>query len=273
MKVNSVIVEPGNLDDLLSKVKANQDNIFLANENSFVDLDRIYNDGDKVGPQAVNLDNMTGNKEVLDALKYIMSQKQGIYFPGTLIEDVGDYYLTTMPVICNGELIGRRRKLTNLPKVDDYDILADRLLDKEDAEKIRYFDGLFSEEPMATLQKKLKEESEKRKRDTLNSFDYGGITIFPVLCHEFFSALQGYQGKKINLILHSCSNLHRDENERIPFYEKGIGKILDKEIINDPLYISIAEIGKTPSVETYEFSKGKVKEIDTDINYKTHNAV
>lgn len=266
-------------DDLLHSDKGVADiirgnrGILLANENSMIDTERIdREESGLVCYQSVNLEKHTGNPEVLQLIDLMRSNTQAAFFPGTVLRDYGHFVLPVMPVIINGTLECERVKQTGLAYVDDYSALAARFFGQDYAEKIKGFSGLFCDEPMKTLQDRLKAEVDQLRENSLRPFSYNGATILPILCNELSLIPNLYKGKPINLVLHSSSCMFTSEDERATRYATFFRQMKEKGLVEDPALLAVAEMGGTvefAGIHTYEpfkgifvYEKGQLRKVD-----------
>jgi len=258
MKINVALVECGDVESLINSAYSTED-IFLANENSMVNTRRVdeLNEG-KLGPQSVNLDTLRGNEHVLWALNEFLRFDRGIYFPGTTIEDRNGYFAITMPIITEGKLVGRRRKIIAIPYVDDWVQAADVLLGSEKAREIHEAEGkvgkVFYLEPYKSVYDAAKRRTIKEAAESVKSYAMGSHNVLPVICNEMLSIPRYYSGKSASLILHSCSDFFESEKDRLDFYRKIAKEFCDTGIVESTFYIAVAEMGRNPASAVYKIS-------------------
>lgn len=262
MKINVALVECGDIESLVRSAYSRGE-IFLANENSMVNTRRIDDfEGGKLGPQSVNLDTLKGNERVLWALEKFLELDRGIYFPGTLIEDRNGYFMVTMPIIAEGKLVGRRRKIIAAPYVDDWVQAANLLLGPKKAEEIRDAERklgrIFYLEPYKSVYEAAKRRTIEEAAESVKSYGIGSHNVLPVICNEMPSISKYYSGKPASLILHSCSNFFGSEGEMLGFYEKVAKELSCAGIVENTFYIAVAEGGSNPVSGVYKIG-GQLK--------------
>jgi len=227
------------LRDYLSSRKSG---IVLLNENSMVDTARIdYKDNGLVGPQSVNLETMVGSGRVLGLVRIMMDNGGCTFLPGTLLRDFGGYCLPVMPVVKDGKLIMEKAKTTGLPYVDDYRKLAEKFFGKEYADSVASFSGVNWEEPLRSLVVKLISEVEQRRRGSYVPIDVNGLCVTPVICNELGDFVNQYEGRPIDIIAHSASNLFTQESDRASYYCERFEKLASRRKLNIPLVVALAE--------------------------------
>ncbi len=251
----------------LEKIVQIDGKIVLSNENSMIDTEKIdlYDSG-KVSPQAVNLEKLTGNRRVVEALMEMKKRKETAFFPGTLMRDYGEFFLPVMPIIVDGEIATERVKQTGIAYVDDYPALAERLLGKGYAEKVREFKGPDFEGPIQEVKDLLKEIVARKRTDSMASVNIGEWNILPVICNEIYLIPNLYRGKKVNLILHSCSNLFESKEQRENTYRRFFEAMKEKGLVGDESFLATAESGDLderyhPFIGSFAFEKGRLIEI------------
>jgi hypothetical protein len=221
--------------------------LVLLNENSMIDTERLdLFDAGRVGSQSVNLSDMTGNPRVLEVIRAMKEREDCTFFSGTLLRDFGNYVLPVMPVIQNGKILQERAKQTGIAYVDSYTKLAKELFGDEYAEKLEGFSGMSTEEPMKTLQDRLKTEVRERRAGFSKTFDVNGLRILPVICNELLQVPRMYQGKCLDVLAHSSDSLNPSDASRIQSYKSVCKKLDEVGKVNTPLIILSSEVGEAP---------------------------
>lgn len=234
------VVCDGHIFQMSSFIDTIDSGVILYNECSMIDTFKIDNfDYGYVKPESINLDKMSGNKNVLDLIELMKSKKDCVFFPGTLLRNFGEYFLPTMPIIKNGEIIQERVKQTGIAYVDDYTLLAENLFGKDYAKKIENFKGIFLDEPMKSLQDKLEDELILKREGLSKTVEINGLNVFPLICNEISFVPSIYDGKLIDVVMHSSSSLNKSNEERILGYEKFSKEMQGR--INLPLIIASSE--------------------------------
>jgi hypothetical protein len=90
----------------------------------------------------------------------------------------------------------------------------------------------------------------RESQESTASFEFENYNILPVICNEMGSVISLYSGKRVNLVLHSCSNLFMRESDtgRKERYENWMKSMVEKDMVEFPFYLAIAEIGEMPYV-------------------------
>ncbi len=125
MKVYIALVDRGFTQLLLSHCEACKEGILVANENSMINVDFIEAWGE-IEKCAIDLETFEGNMKVSFCLKELLKyseERDVLFFPGTLLEKREDFFSVCMPVIEKGKIIGKRRKITSIPYIGDWDTL------------------------------------------------------------------------------------------------------------------------------------------------------
>lgn len=218
--------------------------IYVLNANSLVDTERVdlYDKG-KVGHQAVDLHNMTGDPQYIGMLEQMLAKKDSSFFAGSLLRDFGNFYMLTMPIIEKGKLIAERVVQSNYAFVDDRVALARDLIGEDLANRLESYRGPEFEGPAEEFNKIMKEKVGKIAKNSLKSIKIGGYNILPIICNEIFVIPDLYAGEKIDLIAHSCNDLVHDEDEIIPIYEKFIEKMQKKGLVAPRLTFATSQLG------------------------------
>ncbi len=236
------VVRNGDLEGLRRYIEETDSGIFLANENSMIDTERIDTiEGGKAGRQSVNLETRSGNSEVLDLVRLMESKSDVTFFPGTLLRNFRGYVLPVMPIIQNGKIILERTKQTGIAYVDDYEELARTLIGEDYAKRSRGFSGIFSEEPMKSLQERLRTEVEARRKESFKTVNINGLRVLPVICNELSLIPELYEGKSVDVVIHSASCLFDDNENMKRRYEEVMRKMQEKGKINEPVVLAVAE--------------------------------
>jgi hypothetical protein len=233
----------------------------IANENSMIDTDRL-DLGEGVGSQAVNLASRTGNPQVLSLVEEMLANKGVSFFPGTLLENLGGYFLPVMPIVTNGELI-RVVKQTSPPYVDNYQALARQLLGEEFARKISPSGGVMFEEPLKSLAKALESEVAKAKKTGFRELDLAGLRVLPAICSDLSYLADSYQGAPVDAIIHCAENLYDSREEMEVAYKRNLGKLEKRGKLRTPGVILLAQ--KTESglrQAKLAYSEEKLEDLD-----------
>ena len=89
---------------------------------------------------------------------------------------------------------------------------------KEYADSVASFSGVNWEEPLRSLVVKLISEVEQRRRGSYVPIDVNGLCVTPVICNELGDFVNQYEGRPIDIIAHSASNLFTQESDRASYY-------------------------------------------------------
>jgi hypothetical protein len=257
MKVKIALVERGNITKLVKvsrDAKITKCRIFLSNENSMIDVNSI--EKFSLDIYSVDLDSLQGNPLVIRYIKEILTYHECAYFPGTLLEKRDIYYAVTMPIIYNGKIILKRRKILGgiVYISDNWINLARKLI----PEKMDEFQGtnkatLFMElykELYKIVRNKCLEES----INSIKSIEIEHHRVLPIICNEIQLIPRYYRGKPISLIVHSSDSLFHNEKSRLIYYKKINTIFREKSIVEDEYYIAIAEIGYSPFANIIKIS-------------------
>ena len=173
--IETFVVEPGDSSAMRRIISQSDAGIVLTSENALINTYRIDDAHNGcVLEEAVNPDSQTGNQEVLELIR-LMQQKSGVsFFPGTMLQDFGNYAMPVMPVVANGKL-DSRVKTTTSTYVDSYEQLALTFFGKDYAAKVKKHQGLFAQEPMKTLVNELEKRSKALKK--FRSYDINGVRV------------------------------------------------------------------------------------------------
>jgi len=252
------------LADVYKRIGQCEGGIFLANENSMVNTELIdILDGGLVGRQSVDLKGRLGNSQVLKIVDLMKSKKNTAFFPGTLLRDFGGYVLPTMPVVVNGKLEVERVKQTDMPYVDDYKILAAKILDKDYAEKVKSSGGALFEEPYRTIVQKLEQITTKQRAACLRPVNFNGLEVLPVICNEISLIPQLYSNKPLDVILHSSSDLYESDDSMLKSYTKVMNELQANGKLSRDAILAYAEIRSNGgSKGIFAYSGGKLKRLN-----------
>ncbi len=264
-RITYSLPRPGCLYTLLFDAK-NTEDIFLASENSMIDTERIDTiDNGLMKPQSVNLEKNSGNKYILNTLNQL-KRINGLLFPGTLIEDVGGYFHPTMPVIKDGEIIHNRRKIFP-PLFDKIVDAARKVLGEDKAKELeitarKNLLKCFFEEPFKTPYNAIIKRSLEESINSLKPIEHEDYLILPVICNEMPSIPRYYKGKPVNLILHSCCEYFDSNERRLKYYKRVLPEFIEKNVVETPFYLNIAETGKNSHAGMYRVNKAvEIKKI------------
>lgn len=240
--------------------------VFVGNENSMIDIDKIEEfNKQEVGPESVNLDNMTGNRRVLSLIELMKDNRRTIFFPGTLLRDYGGYCLPVMPVIHDGKIIREQVKQDGVFYDNEIE-LARHLLGEDFAERVRHASGDYFDEPLKTLQATLRREVMKKRVACLSPINVGGRNFLPIICSDLSSMANALSGEKIDFVVHACSNYFRTNEERKEAYIKYLGKMAKRGNLAREVVIAVSEqggfLGEFPSFKgVFVYSHGKLSTI------------
>ena len=231
-----------------SALPLNSSGIYVMNANSLLDTERVdIFDGGKVAPQSVDLETLTGNKEVVFALNHMLKTKNASFFPGTLLRDFGGFYLPVIPVISNGKIISERVEKPGWIYYDDKIALAERLLGKDFAEKLGDYRGVDFEGPMEIFKEKLNEKEMKLFEKGFRASKVQGYSALPVICNEIAIIPDLYEGNRVNLIAHCCNDLYESEEAREESYSIFAKRMKDRGLAEKELYIASSQLGSRGS--------------------------
>jgi hypothetical protein len=226
----------------------NSSGIYVMNANGLLDTERVdMFDGGKVASQSVDLETLTGNKEVVHALDYMLKTKKASFFPGTLLRDFGGFYLPVIPVISNGKIINERVQNPGGVFYDDKIALAEKLLGRDFAEKLKDYHGVDFEGPMAEFKDVLNEKATRLFENGLKSSKVQGFNALPIVCNEIFVIPDLYRDERVNLIAHCCNDLYESEEAREESYKSFAKKMKDRRLAERELYIASSQLGSRGS--------------------------
>jgi len=242
--------------------------IFLANENSMVDITNIDEEFNGcVGPVSSNLEYMTGNPSVIEIISKMKNKKDTAFFPGTLIRDFGGYFLPIMPVIIRGNIVCEKVKQTGIFYIDDDVEMARILFGDNLAEEIKKGSPLAYVEPRLGLYQAVQKIVDKKRQESIKSFNVNGYTVLPIICNEIGTIIAKYEGSKVDIILHSCSNFFKENDAIGQKYAKNLNRMREKGLLNEPTMIGLSQIGRDSVngiyksiLKTFFYEKGKLKE-------------
>jgi len=242
--------------------------VIVTNENSMIDTVRIDScEEGLVGFQSIDLEYRLGNSEILEVVDAMLRNKAGLFFPGTLLRDFGNYSLQVMPVIQEGKLIFEKVKRTGIAYVDDYRKLAERFFGKTYAESIPSFSGFSYDEPMKSLLDRLQREVLERKAGSFRSVNVNGICVAPVIGNELRDFSQEYEGRPLDVLCHSTSNSFEDDKAIYNYYCQMLETLTSRGKINTPVIIALAE-ERSPS-EGYSglfvYDNGKLEQLSLKV--------
>jgi hypothetical protein len=239
--INLHYVPDGDIASLTRIVNNSNGGLVLANENSMVDTYRIDSfDNGLVGGQSVDLEAKLGNPDVLNLIELMKSKKNVTFMPGTLLRDYGGYILPVMPVIQDGKLMIEKVKQTGIAYVDDYLTLKQKLIGRDSP----------------AIEEVVRNEVAARRQDNFKSVLVNGLSVLPIICNELSLAPELYQGKPIDVILHSCEDLYSDNGKRIDSYQKILGQMKTRNQLSDSVVIATVEGGETPYKGTFAYENG-----------------
>lgn len=217
------------LASLARAIRNSTSGIFLVNENSMIDTYRLDSlDNGLTGSQAVDLEARTGSEDVLDLIELMKSRQDVTFFPGTLLRDFGGYVLPTMPIVQNGKLVCEKIKQTGIAYIDDYDVLRKKWVDKSSCE----------------IEQLINQEIAIKRQNNFASVSVNGLNVLPIICNELSLAPELYNGKPVDIILHSCEALYCGVQQRIAAYEKVIMQMKAKNQISDCVVLAAVEEGE-----------------------------
>ncbi|MEK6889758.1 MAG: hypothetical protein AABW82_02990 [Nanoarchaeota archaeon] len=231
-----------NTPDFFSRISSAK-GIFVGSENSMIDVDKIdeFYKG-KVGPESVDLDKMTGNSRVLSLLEIMKENKKAAFFPGTLLRNYGGYSLPVMPIIVDGKIVREQVKQDGIFYDDEVE-LGRHLLGDDFAEKVKRSSGDYFDEPLKTLQSTLMREVKDRRAACLSPIKIKGYNVLPVICSDLSAMAKNNHGNKVDLIVHSCTNYFKNNEERIELYNKYLGKMAKRDNLANEVLIATSERG------------------------------
>lgn len=241
--------------------------IYVANANSLLDTERVdLFDGGRVSPQSVNLEKMTGDKYVIEAVKRMLKTKNASFFPGTLLRDFGGFYLPTIPVITNGKIISERVEAPGIIYYDDRLAAARTVLGKDFAKKLENYHGPDYDGPMFDLTMALRDEATKLFEKGFKPTKIGEFNALPVICNELSIIPDLYKGEKVNLIAHCCNDFFEGQKKREEAYKLFAKRMKDKGLCEDELYIASSQLGSMGSdfdnfSGVYVYGNGKLQRL------------
>lgn len=245
--INLHYVHDGDLASFTRIVNTSKSGIVLANENSMVDTYRIDSfDYGLVGGQSVDLEARTGNSDVLDLIELMKSKKNMTFMPGTLLRDYGGYVLPVMPIIQDGKLTLEKVKQTGMAYVDDYLTLKQKLTGRDSPQ----------------IEQVVRNEVMARRQNNFKSISINGLNVLPIICNEITLTPDLYEGKPIDVILHSCEDLYSDNGKRMDAYQKILGQMKARNQLSDSLVIAAVEGGENPYKGTFAYENGVFRSLN-----------
>jgi hypothetical protein len=218
--------------------------IYVINENSMIDIERIdLFDNGKVGQQSVNLEKMTGNARVLEALEIMMKRDDCAFFPGTLLRDFGGFYVPTLPVISKGKLVLERIDFCSPLYIDNKAELARSFGKSNLAKELETYIGPEFEGPALELNKILNKKFGNVPKSSLQSIKIERFNVLPIICNEMPLVPETYNGEPINLAVHCCDSLFDDFIRRDGMYNAFAHKMRKTNKADSPLLIVSAQLG------------------------------
>lgn len=250
-----------------ASIPLDSSSIYVANANSLLDTERVdLFDGGRVSPQSVNLETMTGDKCILDAINRMLKTKNSSFFPGTLLRDFGGFYLPTIPVISKGKIISERVESPGLVYYDDRLAAARTVLGKDFAKKLENYHGVDFDGPMFEFTQALNKEATKLFEKGFKPTKIGEFNALPVICNELSLIPDLYKGEKINLIAHCCNDLFEGQEKREESYRSFAKRMVEKGLSENELYIACSQLGSRGSdfdnfSGIYVYSNGKLQRL------------
>ncbi|HIE41363.1 MAG TPA: hypothetical protein EYP80_01740 [Candidatus Aenigmarchaeota archaeon] len=168
----------------------------------------------------IDLGTMEGNYMIRSCLNDLINhsrKKEIMLFPGTLLEKREGYSTVTMPIICEGEIIGRRRKLTSLPYIDDWNETL-KIYSNEDL-SVNGSIILF-EEPFKSIYDKIRNIQKFEALESIKNFEKDSHRILPIICNEIELIPKYYSKAPVDVIVHSSYNHFLNEKKRIIVIKK-----------------------------------------------------
>lgn len=214
--------------------------------------------------------------KIEDWLGISNSNPEVLYMPGTFNEEFGGYFHTTMPVIFNGEILKKRRKIKSHYEVNDWFEVARKLEMKDESCLISEaertlrspsesymtsynaseIDSVLYKDPKNAVLNKLQEVATEEALNTVDTIDFNGYEILPIICNEI-SQIELDEAIEPDIIVEASYDL--------PNWEEDYLELSDRNNINST-YILRADGAHPVESGTYRLQSGYIS--DTDLSTK-----